>query len=195
MVIEVTGGVGAGKSRILQILREDYGAEVMETDRTARELERRGQPGYRRLTEIFGGRVLGTDGEVDRRKLAEMIFSDRAALNQVNGAIHPMVWEEVHRKVKKFRGEKTDRRALFAVETAVPDPAPEGVYDEIWYVSAPEEERIRRLAECRGYTREKCLAVMAGQCTEEEYRAIADRVIDNSGGAEDVRRRIGEILG
>lgn len=247
MVIELIGGVGAGKSRVLRILREEYGAAVIETDQTARELEQKGRAGYRRLTETFGEGVLGADGELDREKLAEMIFSDQTVLERVNEMIHPLVWEEVYRRAEEFRGsgpQDSNLLPLLVVETALPEvrkqtgnqksadrleswedqermagrelsgeressadrktpearkqpdvwKKPGDIYDEVWYVYTLEETRIRRLMESRGYSREKCLAVMGQQPTEEEYRALADRVLDNNGDEEQLRRQIAEIL-
>lgn len=217
MVIELIGGVGAGKSRVLRILREEYGAAVIETDQAARELEQKGRAGYRRLTETFGEGILGADGELDREKLAEMIFSDEAVLERVNEMIHPLVWEEVYRRAEEFRGSEprdANLTPLLVVETALPeerewseDQEPQGdrkqpdvrkkpgdIYDEVWYVYTLEETRILRLMESRGYSRGKCLAVMGQQPTEEEYRALADRVFDNNGDEEQLRRQIAEIL-
>ena len=217
MVIELIGGVGAGKSRVLRILKEEYGAAVIETDQAARELEQKGRAGYRRLTETFGEGILGADGELDREKLAEMIFSDEAVLERVNEMIHPLVWEEVYRRAEEFRGSEprdANLTPLLVVETALPeerersaDQEPQGdrkqpdvrkkpgdIYDEVWYVYTLEETRILRLMESRGYSRGKCLAVMGQQPTEEEYRALADRVLDNNGDEEQLRRQIAEIL-
>ena len=247
MVIELIGGVGAGKSRVLRILREEYGAAVIETDQTARELECKGRAGYRRLTETFGEGILGADGELDRKKLAKMIFSDQTVLESVNEMIHPLVWEEVYRRAEEFQNnglQDANLTPLLVVETALPEERkqtgnrksadrlelwedqermesweladghessadrktpedqkqpdvrkkPGDIYDEVWYVYTLEETRIRRLMESRGYSREKCLAVMEQQPTEEEYRALADWVLDNNGDEEQLRRRIAEIL-
>ncbi len=194
MVIELIGGVGAGKSRILQILKEEYGAAVLETDQVARELEQPGREGCRLLAEAFGEGILTPEGEPDRKKLAELVFSDQAALERVNALIHPLVWEQVHRAAAEFRASAVGR-TLLIVETAVPDKKPDDIYDEVWYVYTLKETRIQRLMESRGYSREKCLAVMAKQRTEEEYRALADRVIDNNGSLAEVRRQLREALG
>ncbi len=198
MVIELIGGVGAGKSRVLQILREEYNASVLETDQTARELERKGQAGYQRLAKTFGEQILGEDGELDRKKMADMVFSDQMILERVDAMIHPLVWEEVYRQVKEFRSrEQNCRRPLLVIETALPQDRKKSddIYDEVWYVYTLKETRIQRLMENRGYSREKCLAVMEKQRTEDEYRTLADRIIDNNGSLEDIRGQIGEILG
>lgn len=211
MVIELIGGVGAGKSRVLRILREEYGAAVIETDQIATELERKGQEGWRRLTEAFGEGILGADGELDRKKLAEIIFSDPPVfpceqgasdalpvLAHVNQMIHPLVWEKVYRKAAEFRGsgsQDANGRSLLVVETALPEEKkPDDIYDEVWYVYTLEETRIRRLMESRGYSCAKCLAVMGRQPSEDEYRALADRVLDNNGDEENLRRQIASIL-
>lgn len=218
MVIELIGGVGAGKSRILQILSDEYGAVRVEADRVAAGLERKGLAGYRRLVGALGDGILGSDGELDRRKLAEMIFSDHNLLKLVNGIIHPLVWEEIHRLAEDFRretaaaaerpagdvtsvgdesrgGEGTSVPPLLVVETAIPDEKPGDIYDEVWYVYTLRETRIQRLMEGRGYSRGKCLSIMENQHTEETYRAMADRVIDNNGDPDAVRLQIEEILG
>lgn len=196
MVIELIGGVGAGKSRVLQIMREEYGAVVTETDQVARQLEEKGQAGYEGLRNLFGDEILEPDGRLNRQKLADMIFSDPSALEKVNALIHPLVWEEIHRMAGQFRAEEIRMEEMFLiVETALPDKKPDDIYDEVWYVYTLKETRIQRLMENRGYSREKCLSVMENQCTEDEYRALADRVIDNNGSLADVRRQIGEILG
>lgn len=217
MVIELIGGVGAGKSRVLQIMKEEYGAVVAETDQVARQLEEKGQAGYEGLRNLFGDEILEPDGRLNRRKLADMIFSDPSALEKVNALIHPLVWEEIRRMAGQFRAEENRMEEIHAekdcaeevgacggrkagsaflvVETALPDKKPDDIYDEVWYVYTLKETRIQRLMESRGYSREKCLSVMENQCTEDEYRALADRVIDNNGSPADVRRQIGEILG
>ena len=71
---------------------------------------------------------------------------------------------------------------------------PGDIYDEVWYVYTLEETRIQRLMESRGYSRGKCLAVMGQQPTEKAYRALADRILDNNGDEEELRRQIAEVL-
>ena len=81
------------------------------------------------------------------------------------------------------------------IEAAVFDTAPAGLFDEIWYVYTSEENRIRRLMESRGYTREKCESIIKRQAPEAVYRKMADRVIDNNKTAKETEQQIKEILG
>ncbi len=224
-VIELIGGVGAGKSRVLQILREEYGALTVQTDELGKELERKGRAGYLKIVETFGADVLSENGEIDAGKLAEVVFGSREALEMVNGIVHPLVWQEVRRRTGAFRaageeaagaenggtfgvspdagaglagaGRESNPPRLLVIETALPDRSEKAddIYDEIWYVYTSEETRIGRLMADRGYSREKCRAVMANQCSEGEYRALADWVLDNNGDPGSVRQQIAERLG
>ena len=81
------------------------------------------------------------------------------------------------------------------VEAAIFDTAPEGLFDEIWYVYTTEENRIERLMASRGYTREKCISIIKKQDSEEVYRNRAHRTIDNNGSVEDTEKQLKEILG
>ncbi len=187
-IIGITGGVGAGKSTVLNILKDEYGAYLILADDVAHTLYEPGTEGYRELVRTLGEDILDTDGKIDRAKLSDLIFGDGTIRETVNGIIHPLTWEAIRREA-----DASDS-ALVAVESAIFNTAPEGFFDEIWYVAATEENRIKRLEENRGYTREKCLDILAAQDTDEDYRKIAGRIIDNNGDEESVKDQIREIL-
>lgn len=187
-VIGITGGVGAGKSRILDILKEEFDAQIIEADIVAKELEEPGQPGYQKLVKTFGRGILSEDGTIDRAVFAGLIFSDEAALRQVNAIIHPMAWQAVKDRVAGSHAE------LIAVEAALFDGRSREVCGELWFVDTSEENRIRRLLKNRGYSREKTLSIMENQPSRETFLTLADRVIDNNGTVEDVRCQIRQIL-
>lgn len=187
-IIGITGGVGAGKSRILDILKSQYQAEIIEADQVARELEEPGREGYQKLIASFGTEILDDTGIIDRKKFAEMIFQDKEALKKVNGMIHPMTWEEIKRQVRASGAE------LVAVEAALFDEESRSFCDELWYIDTSEENRIARLMENRGYTREKCLDIMKNQRSRQEFLQLADVTIDNNGEAEETARQIAVCL-
>ena len=187
-IIGITGGVGAGKSTVLTVLREDFGARVILADLVAHDLMEPGKEGLARVVEALGDSFLLPDGSVDRKALAEIIFRDASALDTMNRIIHPMVWETITKEALSCE-EK-----LVIVEAAVFDTAPQGLFDEMWYVYTTKENRILRLMESRGYTKEKCENIIAKQDTEEMYRSRCQRVIDNNGTAEDTKVQIEEIL-
>lgn len=188
-IIGITGGVGAGKSRILAILKEQYHAEIIEADQVAKELEEPGKEGFRQLVACFGDGILDQAGAIDRAKFAERIFRDEASLRQVNEIIHPLTWNEIRRRA----GESTAR--LVVVEAALFDEKSKNFCDELWYIDTSVENRISRLMANRGYTREKCLDIMKNQRTREDFTALADVVIDNNGGIGEAETQIQSLLG
>ena len=92
-IIGVTGGVGAGKSRVLKILAGDFGAHVIQADEVAKALMEPGQECYRRVVEYLGDSILAEDGTIDRQAMAALIFGDGEKRRQVDRLTHPAVWQ------------------------------------------------------------------------------------------------------
>lgn len=187
-VLGITGGVGAGKSRVLELLKEDHHAQIIQADQVAKELEEPGQPGLAALVERFGQGILDEEGRLDRNQFAGMIFRDQEALLTVNGIIHPLVWNVIKERVAEAD------TGLVAVEAALFDERSRDICRYLVFVDTNRENRIKRLMENRGYSREKCLDIMRNQPDREEFLKLADYVIDNNGSLEDVRRQIREML-
>lgn len=187
-VISITGGVGSGKSEVLRILKEEFGADIIIADKVAHQLMEPGKKGYNRVLAAFGNSFLNADGSIDRQKMAELIFKDRESIEKMNSIIHPMAWNEIEHAIAHSDKE------IVVVEAALFDEEHNHMFDEIWYVFTNRENRIKRLMESRGYSKEKCLEIMANQVTEDEYRAQADHEIDNNGTVEEIRIQIENLL-
>lgn len=187
-IIGITGGIGSGKSQVLDILKKDFGAGIIQTDQVARHLMEPGMEGYGKIVEFLGTGFLSPNGTINQEKLGERIFQDPKALETVNRIIHPMVWESTEIMAREAEEE------LIIVESALMGKKQQEQYHELWYVYTGIEERIRRLMRDRGYSREKCLGIMANQKNESEFRAICSRVIDNNGSVEETRRQIKKAL-
>ncbi len=188
MVLGLTGGVGAGKSRILELFSHDYGAQVIQADIVARKLEDPGQPGLTGLVSLFGTGILQKDGTLDRKGFADRIFGNPEALKRVNALIHPLTWNEIKRQIRESSAE------LIVVEAALFDERSREVCQYLLYVDTQDEIRIQRLKENRGYSREKCLDIMKNQADRNDFLKLADFVIDNSGSLEESRLQIRRIL-
>lgn len=188
MVLGLTGGVGAGKSRILELFLHDYGAQVIQADLVARKLEDPGQPGLTGLVSLFGTGILQKDGTLDRKGFADRIFGNPEALKRVNALIHPLTWNEIKRQIRESSAE------LIVVEAALFDERSREVCQYLLYVDTQDEIRIQRLMENRGYSREKCLDIMKNQADRNDFLKLADFVIDNSGSLEESRLQIRRIL-
>lgn len=188
MVLGLTGGVGAGKSRILELFSKEYGAQVIQADLVARKLEDPGQPGLTGLVSLFGTGILQKDGTLDRKGFADRIFGNPEALKRVNALIHPLTWNEIKRQIRESSAD------LVVVEAALFDERSREVCQYLLYVDTQDEIRIQRLMENRGYSREKCLEIMKNQADRSRFLELADFVIDNSGTVEEAGGQIRQIL-
>lgn len=195
MIIGVTGGVGSGKSTVLEILKEKYGAHIIMADDVAKELMEPGSASYEAVVKAFGEDILedSPDRRIDRKKLAAIVFEDENKRELLNSLTHPQVKEEI---LERFRNiYQKDPDALIVLEAAL---LIEGGYrnllDWLWVVLADREVRIQRLMASRSYTREKALSIMESQLSDAEFRANADHVIDNSGSLEETAEQIAKAL-
>ncbi len=192
--IGVTGGVGSGKSVVMELLEKESGAAVILSDLVAHDLMEPGAVSYRQIVGAFGEEVLDPDGRIDRPALSEIVFQDPEKLQKLNDITHPNVKREILARIARFREE--GKVPLIAVEAALLiEDGYEALLDELWYVYVDEDTRIRRLMEGRGYSEEKSRSVMRQQMDEETFRQHCARVIDNSGAVEQLRGQLRHCVG
>lgn len=190
MVIGLTGGIGAGKSAVMEYLQEK-GCYTILADDVARKLQEKGGVIYNKMLEVFGTDILGEDGQLDRNSVASVVFSDEKRLSQLNAIVHPAVRE----KILSLIAENKDKYPHIVIEAALLiEEHYEDVVEEFWYVDAADEIRIKRLMENRGYTREKCLSIMNRQLSREEYVRHCKVVLDNSTTLDEVRAQVDQAL-
>lgn len=188
-VIGVTGGTGAGKSAVLKILAKEHGVRVIEADKTGHEVLLRGGAAFAPVLERFGSGILGDDGEIDRAKLAAVVFADGKALADLNAIVHPAVRESIAGKIRR------SRKSVIAVEAALFfEGGLDSLVTEIWAVTAPLAVREKRLAELRGYDASRIRAMIAKQMTQEEFVSRADIEIENGGDLDALRGKIAAAL-
>lgn len=179
LFIGITGGVGAGKSEILNYIKKHYLCEIYLADEVAHLVKAPGTKCYRELVALLGEEILAPDGEIDKTAMAKKIFSDTSLLKRVNDIVHPAVREYLLERLEVAR-EKGDVE-LFFVEAALLIEAGYGpLVDEMWYIYAREEVRACRLRDNRGYDEERIKHIMENQLSEEQFRKACDFVIDNS---------------
>ena len=190
--IGITGGVGSGKSALLDYMKEKYGAYVIVADELAKSLEQPGEVCYEALKEAFGDGILAEDGRIDNKAFAAVIFSDEEARKKANAIIHPAVRVSIERQLKE---QEEAGCKLFVLEAALLiEEGYDAILDELWYVYVPEDLRIKRLKEQRGYSREKCISIMRGQKSDIEFRKHCLRIIDNGGELWESEAQIDAIL-
>ena len=193
--IGITGGVGAGKSAILQYLSEKEHIRVMLADEIAHDLMEQGTSCYREIVEAFLFEdIFKPGGGFDREKLAKVIFSSEEKRLKMNSIVHPAVKEYVR---NQFALEKEKGELDFLVLEAallIEDHYDE-VCDELWYIYATPEVRRERLVASRGYSEEKIRQIFASQLPEEIYRKKCKVTIDNNGDLSETFLQIEKALG
>lgn len=187
-VIGITGGVGSGKTVVMNLLKEEYNAYVIYSDNVAHELMQVGGINYEAIIHTFPD-VKKEDGSIDRQKLGAIVFHDEKKLQKLNEITHPNVIEELKNRIKAIKEEK--KYSFIALEAALLiEEEYNDLYDELWYVYADTEVRIKRLEEGRGYTREKSLSMIQNQRSEQEFLKKCDKKINNSFSIEETKKEI-----
>ncbi len=193
-IIGITGGVGAGKSSVLDYIKQKCNCRIVLADDVGNMVKLPGEICYNRLVELLGSDILDENGYIDKARMAAAIFTDNELLLQVNAIIHPAVEEYILSEIRKEKEAGT--LDFFFVEAALLIECGYGAHvDELWYIYASEEVRRMRLKQSRGYSDEKITAIMQGQLAEEEFRKGCAVVIDNSGDLEETKEQIDKILG
>lgn len=195
-VLGITGGVGAGKSTVLNYLASKYRARVIQADQVGHLLMEPGQSCYYRIVELFGSGILRGDQTIDRSRLAALVYQDEERLRELNQIVHPAVKTYICDEIAKAR--LAARVPFVVIEAALLlEDRYDLVCDQIWYVHADREVRIERLRVSRGYSVEKSSGIIKNQLPEEVFRARCQVVIDNSGNIientyEEIDRRLKE---
>jgi dephospho-CoA kinase len=182
--IGLTGGIGSGKSTVSALLAS-RGAVIVDADRLAREVVERGTPGLAAVVEAFGDRVLAADGSLDRQALAAVVFSDPEARTRLDGIVHPLV----RARAKELAGAAPPDAVVVHDVPLLVETGQAASYDLVVVVEADPATRVERLVR-RGLTAEDARARMAAQASDEERRAVADVVLDNSGTVEELAGQV-----
>ncbi|MDE5931810.1 MAG: dephospho-CoA kinase, partial [Lachnospiraceae bacterium] len=183
----------AGKSALLAYVKEHYRCRVILADEVAHLVEEPGKACYHDLVKLLGNEILNPDGTIDKKRMAEKIFADRAVLEQVNAIVHPAVKEYILREIAQSRREKKED-FLFVEAALLIEGGYEEVLDELWYIYAQEDVRRSRLKAKRAYSDEKIDRILREQLSEEEFRRHCGNVIDNSGSLADACQQIDKKL-
>lgn len=190
MIIGIFGGIGSGKSLVLDILKNEYFAYVIEADKKAHELYEIGEDTYNELVGLCSTQILNPDKSINRKVLGDLLYNNQELLNKVNAIVHPRVWD----RIKQEALEKQREFMYIIIEAAVLPEKNDDIYDETWYIYSDESTRRKRLKDSRAYSDEQIDNIMEKQASEEEYCRFADRVIENNSTLEKLRYRISMAL-
>lgn len=192
-VIGITGGVGAGKSVILEYLKGNYKVRNLEADRIAEMLMKPGTECYDKLMKFLPVEIYNDDETINRSKLAEKLFESPKLRQEVNQVVHPAVKAYIQERIEEQRQMRILDYVIIEAALLIEDHY-DKICDEIWYVYATEEVRRQRLLDSRGYTPAKIEQIFESQMPEEEYRAHCQVVIDNNGTKEEAFYQVAQVI-
>jgi dephospho-CoA kinase len=190
IVIGLTGGIASGKSSVSEFLSE-LGAVVIDADKIGHEAFLPHTDIWREVVSAFGEGVLGDNNEIDRGKLADIVFRDSKALEQLNGIMHPQMYRTVKRKLEDLRTQGTGvvvLEAALLIEAEWTD-----LVDQVWVVVSPQSKVIDRLCNQKGFTGKEAEARIAAQTTASQRAKHADVLIENDSTLDSLRKKV-EIL-
>ena len=189
LVIGLTGNIGTGKTTVSGILA-DLGATTIDADKLGHELLQSDSQVYQEVVAAFGESVLNPKREIDRRKLARLVFNDPAALDRLNQTMHPRMYDMARDKIEQCRKQRVNvvLEVILLIEAGWTT-----LVDQVWVTVAPEAVVVERLKAQRGLSEAQILARLRSQMPSDEKVKRADVVIDTDCPLPDLKARVSDL--
>jgi dephospho-CoA kinase len=184
LVVGLTGGIGSGKTTVAQAFAR-LDVPLIDTDVIARELVAPGLPALKAIVSHFGNSVLTRDGELDRPKLREIVFSSAEQRAELERILHPRI-----REVVQSRLAELDVPYCLIIIPLLSETGGYPFLDRVLLVDAAEETQIARTMARDGLERQQVEQILASQSSREQRRAIADDIIDNNGDSASIQQQV-----
>ena len=189
LLVGLTGGIGSGKSTVARLL-ERHGAILIDADALAREAIARGTLGFDRVVEAFGTEVVAPDGNLDRARLASLVFSDPERKAVLESIVHPEVARRFTELVESHRGTAD---VVVYVTPLLVELGLAPAFDVVVVVTASPHLRVSRVASDRGLSPEDVRGRMATQASDEQRAEVANVLIDNDGTLAELERQVDRL--
>ncbi|MEN6586163.1 MAG: dephospho-CoA kinase [Sulfuricella sp.] len=188
LIVGLTGGIGCGKSAAAEIFAR-LGTTVIDTDQIAHQLTVLGQPAVTAIQKQFGADYVLPDGNLDRSRLRNLIFSDAAAKKQLEALLHPLIKDEVCCRLAAVQ----THYAIIAVPLLLETGSYRELVQRILVVDCDEEQQVARTMARSGLSEEEVRAIMACQVSRSERLRLADDIIDNQGGRSELQHQVEQL--
>lgn len=192
MYIGLTGLIASGKSTVSRYLKQK-GAYIIDADEISRLLTLKGGECYEKIIEAFGNEILNSDGEINRKALAEIVFSDKVALNKLNSIVHPAVLRKMFEIAEEYKQSEKDAIIVFDVPLLI-ETGMHLKMDEVWVVTASESAILERARKRSAMTYAEVLSRIKNQASESEKLKYADETIENSESLEALYERLDTLI-
>jgi len=188
--IGLTGGIGTGKSSVSEAF-QSLGAAVINADLLGHDAYLPGTIGYKEVVTEFGQEIVGSDGQIDRKKLGPIVFSDSSKMDRLNEIMHPLIRDLIEERLVTL---ESNHNKVAVVEAAILIEAGwKSLFDEIWVVISDPEEVINRLGVRNGLSREDAVKRIDSQMSNNERIGHGDVVVENTGSMEDLQTRVNSL--
>ncbi len=189
--VGLTGSIAVGKSFVCDVLRE-LGCHVLDADKTARDVVKKGTLGLAKIVSEFGDEILTADGELDRPKMASIVFADEKMRLLLNSIVHPLVFESQNAWLAAR--EAADPNGIAIVDAALMiESGGYRRFEKMIVVWCEPEIQFERLIQRDGLSEADAKKRIASQMPQDEKKRFADFLIDTSGGFDPTREQVGHI--
>jgi len=190
--VGLTGSIAVGKTFVCELMR-DAGIHVLDSDVTAREVVSAGTRGLDAVVTEFGIDILTPAGEMDRKKVGEIVFRDEAKRRALNAIIHPLVFEAQDRWLRE-RSE-ADPKGIAVVDAALMiESGGYKRFDKLIVVWCENDIQLQRLVSRDGFDEKAAKMRIASQMPQDEKKRFADYLVDTTHGIEETRRQVGDLI-
>jgi len=189
-VIGLTGGIGSGKSTVSQFLAE-LGAVILDADEIGHEAFKPDTEIWRQVVAAFGRQILTPDGNIDRKKLGNIVFSNPESLSRLNQIMHPRMYALVKAQLEEYRRQEVGVVVLEA--PLLLEAGWTSLVDEVWVTIAPEATVLKRLEERTGLSQAESLTRLRSQLPSEERVRQADVVINTDCDLDELKSKVKEL--
>ena len=190
LIAGLTGSIATGKSTVSAILK-DLGAFIVDADKIARDVVSPGMKAWEEIVRVFGKDVLQETGEIDRERLARIVFNDSVMRGKLEEIIHPEVMRVIDEEIRSIKSNSSDAVVILDVPLLIEVGMHKGM-SEVIVVYCPEDMQIMRLMLRDNIGREEALTKVRAQMPIEEKRRLATLLIDNSASVEETRKQVGD---
>ena len=190
IVIGLTGGIASGKSTVAEMLSE-LGAVVIDADKVGHEAFRPHTEAWRKVVAAFGKDILGQNEEIDRSKLAQLVFNDPKALKRLNRTMHPLMHRIVEKRIEALRCQGIEVVVLEA--TLLIEAKWTDLVDQVWVTITPGDTVINRLVSQKGFTEEQAKARINSQTPISQRAKHANVVIKNDSDMDRLKKKVEEL--
>ncbi|MBU0672520.1 MAG: dephospho-CoA kinase [Candidatus Margulisbacteria bacterium] len=191
-IIGLTGPIGSGKDAVAKVLRR-RGAVIINADKIAHTLYSTQSPVWHELVRVFGSKILNRGGKVNRKKLGEVVFSDKSKLLRLNRIIHPFLREAIIEMVENCKLLVVSCKLIVINAAVLREIGLINCVDEVWVVMSAKDKRLSRLLK-QGLNRAEANARLRSQMSQREYLKIADVVIQNNGTLRGLAKKTIDLL-